>query len=109
MIKVEGKSYHHDLIISLDGKVAKRKKKLSKELYGTSHILSLAEAKHVYCAGATRLVIGTGQTGLVRLSNEAEEFLRDKDCKVELLPTPQAIQTWNESEGAVIGLFHITC
>ncbi len=29
--------------------------------------------------------------------------------QVELLPTPEAIETWNEAEGDVIGLFHITC
>ncbi len=23
--------------------------------------------------------------------------------------TPQAVQTWNESEGTAIGLFHMTC
>jgi len=23
--------------------------------------------------------------------------------------TPQAIDAWNEAEGAVIGLFHVTC
>jgi hypothetical protein len=28
---------------------------------------------------------------------------------VELLPTPQALKAWNKAEGAVIGLFHITC
>jgi hypothetical protein len=25
------------------------------------------------------------------------------------LPTPDAIRVWNETEGAVIGLFHVTC
>jgi hypothetical protein len=34
----------HDGVICLSGKVKKRKKKLSKEQYGTSHTVSLAEA-----------------------------------------------------------------
>ena len=36
-ITVNGESYDHDIIISLDGKIKKRKKKLSKAVYGTSH------------------------------------------------------------------------
>jgi hypothetical protein len=26
-----------------------------------------------------------------------------------LLPTPEAIDVWNETEGGAIGLFHVTC
>jgi hypothetical protein len=25
------------------------------------------------------------------------------------LPTPEVIPVWNQAEGAVIGLFHVTC
>src|SRR5919197_1010814 len=91
------------------GEVAKRKKKLSKAVYGTSHTISLAEAKHVYQQGATRLIIGTGQSGMVALSDEAASYFKRHDCQVELLPTPGAIRVWNEAAGSVIGLFHVTC
>jgi hypothetical protein len=107
-ITIEGRVSEHDVIIRLNGQVDKRKKKLSKAIYGTSHIISLDEAKYIYEDGAERLVIGTGQQGLVKLSSEAGEYLQDK-CQVELLPTQKAIQAWNEAEGAVIGLFHVTC
>jgi hypothetical protein len=36
-ITIDGKSYEHDVIIRLSGEVLKRKKKLSKKYYGTSH------------------------------------------------------------------------
>jgi hypothetical protein len=36
-ITIDGKTYEHDVIIRLSGKVDKRQKKLSKELYGTSY------------------------------------------------------------------------
>jgi hypothetical protein len=39
-ITINGKSYEHDVIIRLSGEVVKRKKKLSKKYYGTSHVLS---------------------------------------------------------------------
>jgi hypothetical protein len=108
-IRIAGDKYRHDVIIRLDGRVNKRKKKLSKAVYGTSHTLSLAEAEHVYQKGAERLIVGTGQTGLVQLSPEAANFFQEKGCTVHLLPTPRAIEAWNEAKGAVIGLFHVTC
>lgn len=108
-ITINGGTYDYDIIIRLSGAVKKRKKKLSKAIFGTSHILSLPEAEHVYDEGAQCLIIGTGQTGLVKISDEAGAFFASKGCKVELFPTPDALNSWNEAEGAVIGLFHITC
>lgn len=108
-ITISGVTYEHDVVIRLDGGIEKRKKKLSKAIYGTSHTLSLEEAKHVYEAGAKRLIIGAGQMGMVELSDKAEHFFRENNCQVSILPTPKAIGEWNESKGAVIGLFHVTC
>jgi len=108
-IKIEGTAYKEDVIIRLDGKVEKRKKKLSKEIYGTSHMISLAEAEYVYEPGAQHIIIGSGQFDKVRLSEEAADYFKRKNCRVELLSTPEAMQAWNNTENAVIGLFHITC
>ena len=108
-ITIEGSIFEHDVIIPLDGGVKKRKKKLSKAVYGTSHIVSLAEAKHVYEKGTQRLIIGTGQYGNVTLSDEATDYFTRKNCHVDLLPTPEAIRAWNEARGPVVGLFHVTC
>jgi hypothetical protein len=108
-ITIKGKVLEHDVVIRLDGEVKKRKKKLSKAVYGTSHVLSLEEAKHVYQAEAERLIIGTGQQGMVHLSDEAADYFRRKKCQVDLMPTRKAIRAWNEAQGAVIGLFHVTC
>lgn len=108
-ITIEGEVFERDVLIRLGGKVKKRKKKLSKAQYGTSHIISLAEAEHVYEKGAARLIIGAGQYGLVELSDEAVRYFERNRCKVELLPMKQAIQAWNDAQGSVIGLFHVTC
>ncbi|UCD48819.1 MAG: Mth938-like domain-containing protein [Phycisphaerales bacterium] len=99
----------HDIVIRLSGQVKKRRKKLSKAVYGTSHTISLDEARHVYEEGAQRLIVGAGQQGMVELSDEATTYFEKKGCKVDLWPTPKAIERWNEAQGAVIGLFHITC
>ena len=110
-ITVEGAVFDHDVVISPDGEVSRRKKKLSKAVYGTSHMISLAEAKYVYgqYEGAERMIIGAGQYGRVELSPEAAQYLAGKRCDVVLLPTPEAIATWNEARGKVLGLFHVTC
>lgn len=108
-ITIAGEQLKHDVLIRLSGKVKKRKKKLSKTIYGTSHIVSLDEAKHVYEKGAKRLILGAGQYGRVQLSDEATDFFKRKKCPVELRATPEAIQAWNKAEGEIIGLFHITC
>ena len=108
-ITIDGVVFPHDVIIRLNSRVKKRKKKLSKAVHGTSHVVSLGEAKHVYQEGAKRLVIGTGQYGIVELADDAAAYFEKEKCQVELLPTPTAVQAWNEAEGAVIGLFHVTC
>jgi hypothetical protein len=108
-ITIDGKTYAHDVIIRLSGEVVKRKKKLSKEYYGTSHVLSKDEAKFVFEKGCEQLILGSGQMGNVHLSPEAEAYFAKKGCKVLLQPTPEAIHAFNRSRAKKIGLFHITC
>jgi hypothetical protein len=48
-------------------------------------------------------------SGLTKLSEEAALYLKEQGCRVDLYPTRRAIKAWNEDEGAVVGLFHITC
>ena len=108
-VTIDGEDFTHDVIIRLGGRVEKRKKKLSKAVYGTSHTISLAEAKHLYQKGAARLLIGAGQHGRVSLSEEAATYLERNRCQVELLPTPEVLPIWNQAEGAVIAMLHVTC
>jgi hypothetical protein len=110
-ITLGGTVYDHDVMVGADASVTRRKKKLSKAVYGSSHTISLAEAKHVYDQGegAQTLIVGTGQYGRVALSREAAEYFARKRCDVVLLPTPDVIATWNKAKGKVIGLFHVTC
>ncbi|HEX9114627.1 MAG TPA: MTH938/NDUFAF3 family protein [Anaerolineae bacterium] len=108
-ITVDGVRYEHDIIIRLSGRVRKRKKVLSKEMYGTSHKISLAEILELYRPSAERLIVGTGHEDQVRLSPEAIDFLAQHQVHLTLLPTPKAVKEWNQAEGYVLALFHITC
>ena len=108
-LQIEGSKIKHDIVIRMSGEIKKRKKKLSKAVYGTSHMISLEEAKYLYQDGAERLIIGSGQYGLVELSQEAVDYFKKKKCGVDLQPTPEAVESWNKAKGNIIGLFHVTC
>lgn len=108
-ITIEGKKYKHDVLIRLGGKVEKRNKKLSKVIYGTSHTLSIDEAKFIYEKGAELLIIGSGKFDSLRLSEQADEYFKRKKCQVKLLPTQKAIQFYNQAKQPIIALFHVTC
>src|SRR5258708_26033093 len=106
---IDGTTYEHDVVVRLSGEVVKRRKKLSKKLYGTSHVLSKDEAKFLFEKGCDQVVIGSGQMGNVQLSPEAEAYFERKSCVVLLNPTPQPIRMFNRSRARRIGLFHVTC
>jgi hypothetical protein len=108
-ITIDGQKFDHDIIIRLDGTIRKRKKKLSKKFYGTSHRISREEAEFIYEDGAQKLVVGTGQYDRVRLSEEAQEYFDGQGLKLLTVATPEAVRLWNDEEGALIGLFHVTC
>jgi hypothetical protein len=108
-INIDGKVFEYDVVIRLDGTLERRNKKLSKRVYGTSHTLSVDEAKDLYEAGAEYLIIGSGQYGVLELSPEAANFLKEKGITITIDKTPESAEVWNELEGNVIGLFHVTC
>lgn len=108
-ITIDGRVFDHDVVVRMSGEVVKRKKKLSKRLYGTSHIVSKAEAKAIFEEGCDVLVLGSGQEGNVELSAEAEAYFAKKGCKVLADRTPEAIRIFNQTQRKKIGLFHVTC
>ncbi len=108
-MRIAGETYEYDVLLRWDGKVRRRKSKLSRKVYGTSHKVSLDEAKQIYKEGAEALIFGTGRFDKARLSDEAAAYFEKKGVRVMLAPTPKALKRWNEARGKVIGLFHVTC
>jgi hypothetical protein len=110
-ITVGGTVFRYDVIVRPDGRVKRRKKKLSNAVYGTSHTISREEAKYVrkQARDADRLVVGSGQYGNVELSPQAAAYLKRMKIEVVLAPTPKAIDIWSKGGGRAIGLFHVTC
>ncbi len=108
-ITISGRTYDHDVVIRLSEQVVKRKKKLSKRIYGSSHTVSEDEARFVFEKGCKELIFGTGQYGSATLSPEAAAFLERKGCRVIAQATPAAVQTFNACHKPKVGLFHVTC
>jgi len=108
-VTIDGKTYDHDITIDLSGHVRKRRKQLSEELYGTSHVVSEDEARDMFDKGSDLLIIGSGQQGNVQLSPEAAAYLAREKCKVLLQPTQEAIESYNRAQGHKIALMHVTC
>lgn len=108
-ITIDNETHIHDVYITSDGEIKKRKKKLSKEITGTSHVVSVDEIKYILGMNVEALIVGSGQYGVLTLSKEALTFLEDQNCKVKILPTVEAIKYWNDFMGNCIGLFHVTC
>jgi carbamoyltransferase len=51
------------------------------------------------------VIVGTGQHGVLKLSDEAGAFFKDHGCTVQALPTPDAVNAWNEVDGKVIARY----
>jgi hypothetical protein len=80
-ITVDGKTYEHDVLIRLSGEVVKRKKKLSKKYYGTSHVLSKDEAKFVFEGGATSLLLARAKWAMCAYRRKQKPISRKKTAK----------------------------
>ena len=108
-ITIGGDVYSHDVVLTPAGDVVERRKELSRRVTGTSHIVSAEEAAYLVELGADRLIIGTGQYGALKLSDEAKAFLDDEGCAVTLAPTPEAIEHYNTTAQPTTAMFHLTC
>jgi hypothetical protein len=108
-ITVENEEYYFDIVINKSGEVKKRDSSISKKIYGTSHKVSLEEIQMLYEDQICMVIFGNGQSGKMVVSQEALSFLKEKKCEVKIKKTPDAIEEWNKSNEATIGLFHVTC
>lgn len=108
-VTVDDETLDYDIVVRANGTVKRRKKKLSREVHGTSHELSEAEVQWVCRKRTDRLIIGAGHHGQVTLSREATKWLKAMGIAVELLPTPEAAQAFNNTSGPKALLLHVSC
>ncbi len=106
LIRIDGASYQHDVIIDR-GEVRKRRKKSSikfRERFGHPP-LSLEEDIPWKCQ---HLIVGTG-TGGLPVMPEVKREARRRDVDLQVMPTPRAIKLLNRSPRRTNAILHLTC
>jgi hypothetical protein len=104
---INGKRYTSDVIIFPD-------RVLDGWWRREGHRLYVEDLKEVLSAEPKPevLVVGTGYSGLMKVSPGVEEVLRGSGIKLIAQPTKRACQTFNEllkSGRRVVAAFHLTC
>ncbi len=111
-IAIGGKTYNYDVEVRWTGEVFKWWRK-------ESHIIDIDDVKRAIAEGPDTIIIGNGESGMAKITERAESFIKEKGIKLIIDKTEEAIKTFNitlgESEleegkqNKIIGLFHLTC
>jgi hypothetical protein len=108
-IEVNGVRYEKDIIIHVDGKVTKRKRKKSRDLkvkYGHTP-LSRSELMFLEDEKPEVVYIGTGHQGALPITPKAQQVL--KKYETVILPTPEVIEKIDREHRKYVALVHVTC
>jgi len=98
-------------ILFIEGRVLQRDLVLLEKKYGTMHVVDLDEAKQLVRGAPWEVIIGTGFDGLLKLTPEAEYFLKQKTALL-VMPTNEAVERLNStmSRGLKVNaLIHVVC
>lgn len=111
-ITIDGKTYNHDIEVRWTSEVFKWWRR-------ESHLIDIGDVKRAVEQNPDTIIIGTGEAGVARVTEEAQKFIKEKGINLIIDLTEQATRTFNirkeeskEEEGVkerVIGLFHLTC
>src|SRR4030042_2154619 len=111
-ITIDGKTYNHDVEVRWTGETLKWWRK-------ESHIVGVDDIQRAVEVRPDTIIIGTGESGVAKVTEEAQNFIKENGIKLIIDLTEQATKTFNvineeseEEEGKQekeIGLFHLTC
>ena len=111
-IEVAGERWEKDVLITADGRVRKRPKKLSKP-YAAGHTpLGPEEMARALAGEPAVLLVGTGQWGSLPVMEEARQVAGARGIALETMTTPAAIARYQilVQEGRrIAAIFHLTC
>ncbi|RLG21384.1 hypothetical protein DRN74_02365 [Candidatus Micrarchaeota archaeon] len=110
-VKFGDEVYSEDIIVHTDLSVSPRDKSIAKSKYGDSHIVGREELEKILDDDTEAIVIGSGQFGVLKLNEEAVNFLRSKNIDFYVMETPEAIKKYNHifKEKKTMALIHVTC
>lgn len=111
-IVIDGQTYNYDVEVRWTGEILKWWRK-------ESHIIDIEDIKRAIDQNPELIIIGTGETGVAKVTETAKEAIKSKGIELIIDLTDQTTKTFNiinedseEEEGEqkrVIGLFHLTC
>ncbi len=104
LIVIDGEGYTSDLIVFPD--------RVRDDWWRkTGHELSLEDIAEVMAENPEVLVVGTGDSGLMKVLPEVEQSLEAQGIRLVVQPTERACNTYNQlcCSQKVVGVFHITC
>ena len=107
-IRINGNVYSKDLWL-INCKIDKRDKSIAKDKFGTSHKICVKELKKIVTKKTKKVIIGSGASGLVTLTEKALKFLDDRDIKLEIYRTSDPFLKKIEICEDDSGIIHLTC
>ena len=102
-IKIDGKSYSHDVIVS--------GKKVKDWWRNASHEVAINDVEPILAEKPKTVIFGTGASGVCEVFDETIKYLEKLGIKVLIFQTPEAVKEFNRrlAEAGVVGAFHLTC
>ena len=103
---IGGREFTSDLILHPDGHIQ------DNWFRAQSHNLFPDDIVTVLDAAPEKLVVGTGASGMMRVSEGVVEICKNRGIKVEICDTATAMKRFNEAakeDMVVAACFHLTC
>jgi hypothetical protein len=108
VLKVEGRTYEHDVVIE-GGAVSKRRKKPSK-VYSSHYGHTPLSAEEHLPWGGSALIIGTGAYGRLPVMDGVFQEAKRRKVKVLAVPTEEACTMLRGQDAAdCYAILHATC
>ena len=100
---IDGKTYINELQILPTGIV----KKWSP---GDPHYILPIDIEEIVNSSIKTLIIGNGANGEAAIPDETVKFIKEKNIKVHIMNTHEAVKLFNESAKEAMGaIFHLNC
>jgi len=106
MMEVDGQVYRKDLMILPDGFI------YHPWWRASGHVLTVADIQPILASHPAVLVVGTGDSGMMKPDGEFVKGLEAGGIKAIILPTARAAQEFNRMSAQAepcAGCFHLTC
>ena len=101
-VTINKKKYNHDVWIFSDGTVEERDK---------DHEFTAEEMEYLLTENPDTVLVGTGQNGVVKISEGAIKIAEQRGIELVAGITPDIIHLYNEisQERKVVAAIHVTC